>query len=493
MKLKLKELVDQIPKQSLAIVLKSKHREVYEWVLSETDDTFLSFNERVHWLLSPSDLYCEFGRRKKFVPNKGSWGFCGKPDTCECHKTAISNRSKEATVFKSAEFFEQRKKQWQERYGVDNIQQLAQYKEAARQRNLGKTHSSARLEEYRQSGLDDVLSRLDTEGFIPLFGKSEYFGSSRFNVYPWECKTCGTSVSSHIDYGTVPRCPNCKPKTTSLQEHQLREYLDSLGVSYITNTRNVIPPQELDIYIPEKNLAIEINGMYWHSSIKRPPEYHIDKTLACLEKGVKLIHVFESQWNSKADIVKARLKNILGVDKKYYARKADIRHIDSRSAKLFLNTYHIQGDSSSSINLGLFISNELVAVMTFGLSRYDKACDYELHRYCSKNTVIGGAGKLFSFFLKTYNPDKIVSYADRCWSDGGLYRTLGFSDATDNIRNIGYFYHKNGVDYHRSTLTKKRLVNMGFDPNKTADQILEEAGYLKIYNCGNYKFIYSKT
>ena len=127
--------------------------------------------------------------------------------------------------------------------------------------------------------------------------------------------------------------------------------------------------------------------------------------------------------------------------------------------------------------------------MTFGKPRYGLA-DYELLRYCSNGTVVGGASRLFKYFLKTYQPKSILSYADRCWSNGGLYRTLGFVDITKDIRNVGYFYYKNGKTYHRSSLTKQRLIEQGYDNGKTADQTLFEEGYLKIFNCGNFTFKY---
>jgi hypothetical protein len=147
----------------------------------------------------------------------------------------------------------------------------------------------------------------------------------------------------------------------------------------------------------------------------------------------------------------------------------------------------LQGYASASFKFGLFHNAILVAVMSFSKSRYTSD-EFELIRYCSIGTIVGGAGKLFSFFIKTHNPSKIISYANRCWSDGGLYKTLGFVNTTKDDYNTGYWYIRKYIRYHRSTFTKKRLVNAGYDASLTEGEIMKEAGYLKIYDCGNYRF-----
>jgi hypothetical protein len=104
--------------------------------------------------------------------------------------------------------------------------------------------------------------------------------------------------------------------------------------------------------------------------------------------------------------------------------------------------------------------------------------------------VIGGAGKLLSHFKKEHLPESIVTYADRCWSDGGLYRKLGFTDETSDQLNTGYWYIKDNIRYHRSNFTKSRLVSMGHSPELSEAQIMNNMGYARIYDCGNYKFIW---
>lgn len=129
--------------------------------------------------------------------------------------------------------------------------------------------------------------------------------------------------------------------------------------------------------------------------------------------------------------------------------------------------------------------------MTFGKSRYHRCVfgSFELIRYCSIGNVIGGAGKLLKRFEVDHKPVHLVSYASRTWSaNGDLYRKLGFIDTTNSDDNVGYFYVKNGTKYHRSTFTKQRLVELGNNPIKTEEVIMRENDFLKIYDCGNYRF-----
>jgi hypothetical protein len=488
----LRNLYNTTSANILAITLKHKHKEIYDWVISSTDDNFLTFNERVFWLLNPSNIICENNKRLKYVAKRKEYGFCGGPNTCECHKAEIKDRTSKTTVFGTEDFLEKRKETWTEKYGTDNPQKLQEYKDSATERNTGKVHTKGKRLEYVADGYNKVIARLKDE-FIPLFTVDEYLGSNRKNVYKWQCVKCSKIVDSHIDYETVPRCTICNPKEVSTPEHELREYLDSFNIAYECNVTNIIPPLELDIFVPTLNVAIEHNGTYWHSSKKKDKNYHINKYNICKEKGIHLIQIFGDQWKNKQDIVKARLKNVLGVDTKIYARKCDIKVITGKESKLFLDEHHIQGWVSSSIKLGLFFNDNLVAVMTFGKPRYGNLQSYELLRFCSINTIVGGADKLFKYFLRNYKPDTVVSYADRCWSAGNLYKKLGFKDVTEDKNNIGYFYIKNDTRINRLAYTKKKLVSLGFDSEKTAEEILESEGFLLIHTCGNYKFIYDNN
>lgn len=486
----LKILYNSLPKRSFAIILKKKHPELYSWVIESTDETFATFNERVFWLLNPIDLICKNGNRKKYVAKDQRFGFCDRAGKCECNTESLNKTGVESSIFGTKEFLDKRAITWKNNYGTDNPMKIKSVSEKVSKALIGREVDSEKLNNYQLTGYNDVIERLK-DVMTPLFTFEEYNGSFRLNEYKWQCVQCTRVIDSHIDYGTVPRCNTCNPKTVSSGEKELKEFITSLNITFEENTKKIIHPLELDIYIPNKNLAIEYNGIYWHSDKKRGKTYHVDKYLLCKEKGIHLIQIFEDEWTTKKDIIKSRLTNILNCSNKIYARNCQIKEVTGKIAKEFIDNNHLQGWVSSSINLGLYYKDELVSLMTFGNARYGNKESFELLRYCSTGTIVGGPSKLFSYFSKTYKPVTVLSYADRCWSNGELYKVLNFKDVTEDDRNIGYFYVK-GIDrFHRSTLTKKRLVEMGYDKTLTADEILDKNGFIKIFNCGNYKFVYT--
>lgn len=291
-------------------------------------------------------------------------------------------------------------------------------------------------------------------------------------------------------------CPICaKELSVSKPEKELSNYIKGL-VKIKENDRNLISPLELDIVIPNKKTAIEYNGVYYHSDKFVDKKYHLNKTKLCQEKGYKLIHIFEDEWENNKEIVKSRLKNILGLSKnKIYARKCKIKEVDKQASLKFLEDNHLQGGLGSLLSLGLYYEGELVSLMTFGnlrknLGRSKKDGHFELLRFCNKinSTTVGGASKLLKYFEKTYKPKEIISYADKRWSEGNLYFNLGFTHKHDSQPN--YFYIKTGSKrLPRFKFRKDILVSSGFDPSKTEKEIMKERGYNRVYDCGASLFI----
>ena len=203
-------------------------------------------------------------------------------------------------------------------------------------------------------------------------------------------------------------------------------------------------------------LAFEFNGVYWHNELYKNKNYHLEKTEKCLKQGIQLIHIWEDDWNYKQEIVKSMILNKLGkTHNKIYARKCEIKEINNNKLiKKFLDQNHIQGSIGSFIKMGLFYDNELVSLMTLGKKRKfmnssSKDGEWELLRFCNKlNTnVIGGASKLFKYFIKKYNPKEIITYADRSYSNGNLYKQLGFNFLHKTEPN--YYYVIDGIRKHR--------------------------------------------
>ena len=388
---------------------------------------------------------------------------------------------------------EARKGTWLEKYGVDNASKAEAVK-IKRKRTMSDrnySHIYDNLAHAKETaGFNQIVARV--AGVVsPMFSREEYSGSGRKNKYLWKCDTCEHLFTSHVDYGTVPKCAVCYPKTVSAAEIEIATFIRSLCTNVVTNTKEVLRTHELDIFLPDQSLAIEYNGVYWHSSPKKASDYHVNKYLECKNLGIHLIQIFEDEWLRSPDVVKQRLANLVGKSDTLGARRCNIRELTTNEYRAFVNSHHLSGYANAAIKYGLVHAGEIKAVMGFSKSRYTKE-GYELIRYCSDGTVLGGASKLLSHFKKVHDPVCIVTYADRCWSNGELYQKLGFENVTVNEKNTGYWYIKDIIRYHRSNFTKARLVKMGYDSSLTETEIMQSLGYLKIYDCGNYKFIWRK-
>ena len=354
--------------------------------------------------------------------------------------------------------------------------------------------------------LKKFISRFSVNGYNLL--EDDIYIENRATVLHQKCnKTfvlAKQTLNRYAKIGDVERiCPYCYPRNKDSKAERemvmfLRQHYD--GDIEIGN-RQILRPKEIDIYIPDKNVAIEICGLYWHADgIGRQgdPKYHLKKTKACQEKNIRLITIFEDEWKFKRDIVKSRLLSILKLNKipKVNARDCIISEISPTIKNEFLEKYHIQGGDVSSIKLGLFFENQLVAVMTFSKLSISKGGkhkinNWELNRFATHSdyNVRGAAGKLLSYFKTHYDWESIISYADRRWSNGDLYHTLGFALVSTSSPNYWYVPKSSmQMRLHRFGFRKSELVKQGFDPNKTEFEIMAERKYLRVWDCGTLKF-----
>lgn len=262
----------------------------------------------------------------------------------------------------------------------------------------------------------------------------------------------------------------------------------------IRSDKELLSGLEVDILIPSLKIGVEYNGGYFHCDLFKDRKYHLNKTQEALDKGYRLIHIWEHDWTHNREIVKSILLNILSKTvKRVYARKTEIVTLTAKEANTFLNENHLQGASVSRVRFGLKYQGDLVSVMTFSGLRKAVGMDtrdnhYELVRFCNKkeHTVVGGASKLFKYFIKEYSPDRVISYASRDWSIGGLYENLEM--VFKGYTSPGYFYVKSKIKYTRFNFQKHKLVEQGADPSKTEYEIMLEKGYYRVWDCGNLRY-----
>jgi len=347
------------------------------------------------------------------------------------------------------------------------------------------------------TNLIKMRTRFKTDEFIDYD-----FKNGEYTLY---CDGCDSNyVIQHALVNERKRnsqitCLNCNPinSKSSTMEDTINIELLKFYTSEIVRNTNKIIKKELDYFLPKDKLAIEFDGLYWDSELFKPKNYHLDKTIECENNGVELLHIFEDEWVYKKDIVISIIKNKLNlIDIKIYGRKCKIINLDNKTTNEFLNQNHIQGSGSkNSQRYGLVYNDDLVSVMTFSKGRIaigGKSNEWELTRFCNKkNTiVVGAANKLFKHFLKTINPIKVISYADRRWFKGGVYDKLNFTKT--RVTPPNYHYVINNLRYHRFNFRKDVLVSKGYDKNKTEKEIMFERGIYRVYDCGTIRYDWDK-
>lgn len=302
-------------------------------------------------------------------------------------------------------------------------------------------------------------------------------------------RSCGTTFTRWGKNGRwqTIKCPKCHAHISNI-EKLIRDYISN----FTTVEKISLENREIDIYSKMHNIGIEVNGLYWHSEEHgKGRNYHLNKTNIANKHGIRLIHIYEDEIYNNLPVVFSRIKAIFKQTKyRLYGRNCIVKPISSKEKTKFLNKYHIQGDDKSSIKLGAFYKNRLVAVMTFGNRRFDKKMGHELIRYAtiSSFNCVGVAGKLLKYFEKHYSPSSIVSYADKRWSDGNLYKKLGFTHIHDSPPN--YFYINDGNRESRLKYQKHKLKNILpiYDETLSESQNMKNNGFLKIWDCGNMVF-----
>lgn len=321
------------------------------------------------------------------------------------------------------------------------------------------------------------------------------------NFLKIKCDTCGETyqITKQLVYERSKRnyvvCVNCNPigqSNRSGNEIELENFIKTLNIPFETSNRKILNGSEIDLYFPNENIGIELNGVYWHNELFVETNYHLNKTIKSNDKDIELIHIFEDEWLYKTNIVKSIIKNRFNLNEKtIYARKCIIREINNDESKKFLNDNHIQGNVNSKVRVGLFFGNEMVSLMTFSKGRIimgGKSDEWELNRFCNliDLNVVGGASRLLKYFKEKYKPLKLISYSDIRLFNGNLYEKLGFIRKSQSKPN--YWYVINGIRYHRFNFNKSKLIKEGFEKTKTEKEIMFDRKIYRIYDCGNIRW-----
>ena len=380
-----------------------------------------------------------------------------------------------------------------EKFGYVSSAQHQSVKDKAFKTNM-KKYGFNSTEVGNIQNLEDYNNK---DFIIKNFIKDDCFLKNEFMMY----FNCG-QVAAHT---TLSRLGIEYKKFGSLKETYIerlfKTFLEENNINYVDHYRDKF---EIDFFLPDYNIGIEIDGLYFHSYGKNGHNFNRDKKWYKYrhkikkdyfqERGIQIIFIWENEILKKFDIWKSMiLSKINKTQRKIGARECKIKLINNEIKKVFLFDNHIQGSRQSSINLGLYFKDELVAAMTFGKSVLNINFDFELIRFATlKNTNIsGGASKLLKYFEEHYKPESIITYLNRRWSidNTKFYPKLGFTLNNDSGPNKfildrqNFLNIKNRLQFQKHKL--KNIDNFIYDDTITADENIVNNGYRIIWDCGN--------
>ena len=350
----------------------------------------------------------------------------------------------------------------------------------------------------RWKNIEDELSQIHNNKYKYLKEELDFIKSGNadrgFKMHI-ECPKHGIFEQTFIDHRCGSGCRKCgieeRPViNTSKAEKEIVEFIKSIySGEIITNDRKILNGKEIDIYIPDLNLAFEYDGVFWHNDINNSYKFE-----ECKTKGIRLIRITESEWITKNNKIKNFIKSSFGVfDKKFFARKCEIKEINNITYRNFCEENHLQGYSPASVKIGLFYENELIQIMSFAKPSFSKDIEWELIRECSKMnySIVGGKRKLLKYFERKYNPKSLISYCEKDKFSGKSYYEAGFKLDRESQPSYNYFYKHDLTPLSRLTFQKCKLKNLleVFDENLSEWENMSNNGYMRLFDYGNYVFI----
>jgi hypothetical protein len=502
---------------------KKYHIDTYNKIILFTNNiSDIKFPFKIwHWVNDePNYIFCECGERVSQNMNwkDGYKKYCSSK--CSSNSDEIKDKKQKTSLekwgvdhySKTEEYSEKVKKTSLEKWGVDNFSKTEEYLKKSKETYLRKwgVDNFTKTDEYIKKTIKTSLEKWGVEWPVKSqiikdkisktnlerWNSKHIFSNNEFridnfkiakdiyyigfelgkNIFNCDCGEQHTFEISTDDYygrksSNNKLCTVCNPisSKSSYKEIEVSNFIKSIYDGEVINSWRD-GRIEIDIYLPDLNIGFEFNGIWWHSDKYKDKWYHKNKIKFFKEKGIRIIYIWEDDWIYKKDIIMSQIRNWINLTKKrIFARKCSISIIDSKSSNNFLKNNHIQGKDKSILKIGLIYENEIISLMTFNKSEGRKKMnesEWNLSRFCNKiNTnVVGGASKLLKYFVENYDPTRIISYADIDWSDGKLYKTIGFNLISESNPDYKYVIkntRRNKAGFKKSNL-KTELTESEF-------------------------------
>lgn len=491
MKEKIQDIIEKYPKHYSRFI--KKDTELFAFVNQFQGETL---KEKIYNAIHGNQtLVCPNGNSYKFRDIFYGYTYCSRSKNCQCQQEKQSKklkgkpRSKEITEkiqqtnlkkygsispFGNKQVQEKAKQVVKEKYGVDNVFSLKSFQLQREQIMMKKFGVKCTKQAQISKETQDVI--FDKTKFAEFMRNRTIYRAAK------ELNISDQTVSKYVKKYSVDFL-----RSKSYLEQEMKKFLESYTDHFVQNDRIQIKPYELDFYLADYKLAIEMNGDYWHSDARLSNNYHQKKWSQCKEKDIQLFQITESSWNTKQEILKSMIKNKMNeTSEKIGARLCSIKELTS--SKNFFDLNHIQGFKAAKLTYGLYYQNELVMAMSFGHPRFNKDYEWEIIRIGTKLDfgVSGGVSKLFNHFLKEKDPKSIISYSANDYGMGNVYNSLGFSFS--HLSSPNYIWTDGLNQFSRYQTQKHKLgkiLGESFNQKLSEKENMEQNGFMRIFDSGN--------
>lgn len=460
----------------------------------------------------------------------GSESYFSSQDFKEKRKKKLMEKYGTDSPLKNKEIRDKQRAKCLELYGCENFAKTKQHAEKLKASSLVKygCESPMQSEEVKKKYKDTCRKKYGKESFtqtedywykrkktcLSKYGKEhphqnesirqkmidtliEKYGVECFSKHPsFKQKYQDTCMER---YGV--KSPLCLPENRPnlKQQNEIMDWLNSFGYKF-ENDFSVLENRELDMYDPDAKLALEFCGIFWHAEESFRPRtrsYHYDKWKRCREKGIQLLTIFDDEWRDRRGVCESLILSKLGVfERRIQGRKCKVKEISKGEMKSFCDLHHLQGANKlGRVCFGLFHGDEMVGAVDLGEHhrRKEKGA-VVLTRLCFMLgvNVVGGAGKLFracTEWCASNGIEKIVSWSDNRYSDGGVYERLGFKRSADLPPDYCYVDMKNPK--RRISKQSQSKKKSECPPGMTELEWANSRGLSRIWDCGKVRWEYA--
>lgn len=455
-------------------------------------------NNVINWSGSIEDLL-----KQKFEGTQKISFICEK---CKNPHVVSFSRIKKTKKFicgsclrKNGTFAEKTRKTSEERYGVRNYSCTEEGKRRQREINQRKfgVDYYFQTEEYKEKSVKTNMERYGVDNHAKLhFSEKQrniLFNKENFITFieshenkntPKLAKELGignTTFRRYINKYDLTDSYNWQGET-SQGELELQDYIKSIGLKFTEHRRSIIYPYELDLFFKRFNIAIEFNGTYWHADWKKPINYHSMKSQMCEEKGIRLIHIFEYEWEFNKEKIKNYLKDLFCPKTLKTVKNTFVKETSYKEAYSFIEENDLENFNNFDIAVGLYNEEDnLISIITF-LKKEESS--WQIINITTKfgYQIKDNYKKILTFFENKYMPNIINTFCDRCKYSKELYENLGFS--LQEITEPDYVWVNT---YKRKVFksdSKIDILPKGFDE----DKFMRDSNYFKIYDSGKFSF-----